>query len=62
MELGNDEYFYAYDLMASKLSDEDKALLQKEEAIADDLAERMGHGKVSDEDIELAIRVAGVEA
>lgn len=61
MDLGNDEYFYANDLLISRLSERESKLYYEELKIADALRSEKGYLNVTNEDIESAIDAAGIE-
>lgn len=61
MDLGNDEYFYANDLLISRLSEHESKLYYEELKIADALRSEKGYLNVTNEDIESAIDAAGIE-
>lgn len=61
MDLGNDEYFSANDLLVSRLSEHERELYDAELQIADALRSERGYLRVSSEEIESAIIAAGIE-
>ena len=61
MELGNDEYFRANDLLVSRLSEQERELYHAEAIIADALRSARGYLNVTIEEIESAIIAAGIE-